>query len=90
MKHSAATEAEVSIVIEHSWFELTIADNGKGFDVEKEINSLDNLGGNGLISIKRGAQTLGGELEIDSKIGKGTKTVLRVLISIMRRLVLTK
>ncbi len=79
VKHSEATVAEVDIKIEHNWFELIIKDNGKGFDSEEKIGSLDSLGGNGLISMRRRAENLGGEFLIDSKpAGGGTRVTLKI------------
>ena len=87
-KHSNATEAEIELKIEHHWFEFFIKDNGKGFDVTEKINALDSLGGNGLISMQRRAKNLGGEFLIDSKIGDGTRIMLKIPLNKQNRLFL--
>ena len=52
--------------------ELTISDNGKGFDTSAESD------GHGLTSMKERATGLGAEIEIVSEPGCGTTTTLNV------------
>ncbi len=53
---------------------LKISDNGKGFDTKTVLSDdfKPEMGGNGLINIRRRAAELGGNCEISSEIGKGT------------------
>ncbi|MGI6327381.1 MAG: ATP-binding protein [Dethiobacteria bacterium] len=50
--------------------ELIIADNGGGFDLEEYQHGGKN--GLGLLNMKELARSMGGNLSIDSKSGKGT------------------
>ena len=72
VKHSRATRADLEIRLGERRLELTLGDNGKGFDASAESD------GHGLASIKERARGLGGDLEIISRTGKGTTVVLRV------------
>ena len=58
---------------------LRITDNGKGFEPSANGHS-SGMGGNGLASMQRRANALGGSLKIDSGIGRGTNVTLRVPI----------
>ncbi|HMV51408.1 MAG TPA: two-component regulator propeller domain-containing protein, partial [Blastocatellia bacterium] len=74
-RHANCTEVEAEFSYEHDWLRLTLRDNGRGFD-PKNVPT-DSGGGNGLASMRRRAQTLGGKLRIVSSPGRGTITVLR-------------
>jgi len=52
---------------------LEIVDNGKGFD-EKEAQGR----GNGVRNLRQRAESLGGEIEIESVPGRGTSVRLRI------------
>lgn len=86
VKYSRASEAKINVKIEDNQFILIVEDNGIGFDPREKTGSLESLGGNGLISMKRRAEALGGEFVIDSEIGKGTKVKLRIPLHTQRKL----
>lgn len=74
-RHAECTEVEAEFRLERDWLRLTLRDNGLGFDPQ---NVPDNSGGgNGMASMRRRAQTLGGKLRIVSAPGRGTLVVLR-------------
>lgn len=78
-RHSGCTEANVEFYSESDYLVLKLSDNGKGFE-PAQINA-DNetrRGGNGLTSMRRRAQELGGTFEINSAPGKGASILLRV------------
>lgn len=74
VKYSECTIAAVKLEIENDRLLLEISDNGKGFETS-EILSPDfrpEMGGNGLVNMRRRADDLGGSCEISSEIGRGT------------------
>ncbi|MGI8743820.1 MAG: sensor histidine kinase [Bryobacteraceae bacterium] len=78
-KHAAATRVGVTIQRFDDSFELLIEDNGRGFPFSgryslEELEVL-RLGPN---SIKRRVRTLGAELMLDSKPGKGAGLCIRL------------
>jgi ligand-binding sensor domain-containing protein len=73
-RHSGASRVAIDLEIAGSVFTLSIADNGKGFDTEREFD------GNGLLSMGKRASDFGGRLEIDSSREVGTQVVLRFSI----------
>lgn len=62
-RHSECTEVRIAFTHENSRLSLEIADNGKGFDPDAQME------GNGLRSIKRRAAKLGGELKVNIENG---------------------
>jgi signal transduction histidine kinase len=74
MRHSGATTVEASIKKADGKIILTISDNGHGFD-ETKVREKKTLG---LVGMKERAVMLGGELNIQSKEGKGTTVTLIV------------
>jgi signal transduction histidine kinase/ligand-binding sensor domain-containing protein len=83
-KHSKASEAEIKINLEYENLTIEIKDNGRGFTVPSihvttdSVPSGNGFGGNGLRNIRRRAGNFGGDLQIDSETGKGTRIVLQV------------
>jgi signal transduction histidine kinase len=66
---------------EHIWIELdqgdgvlnlTVRDDGVGFDVSDTLERGPGLGHLGLLGMKERIEILGGDLEIDSRPGRGT------------------
>ena len=71
-KHSEAAEVYLSLKCDTDWIVLDIADNGRGFDVEKALSREDPLSGFGLVGMIERAEIVGGSLRIDAASGKGT------------------
>ena len=75
-KHSKATLVTFSLRKNNGPIELTIQDNGQGFDME-DISSMESYKrGMGLSSMRERAETLGGSFTIES--AKGSGTIIRV------------
>jgi signal transduction histidine kinase len=66
-------------------FELTVADDGKGFEVPPLTESngpvRNGRGGNGLSNMRQRLIAIGGECLISSHPGAGTRVSLRVVLS---------
>jgi signal transduction histidine kinase len=73
-KHSGAKEAKVVLRMERDRLEVTVRDDGCGFDLSR----LRRDEGLGVRSMEERARALGGEFEIQSKPGKGTTLKARV------------
>lgn len=68
IKHAQATRFDISLIKDSEGLQLTLEDNGKGFD----SNSPKYTEGAGLGNIRNRVQFLKGEIEIDSAPGRGT------------------
>ncbi len=75
-KYSKADLATISLRRDDRGIEMTIGDNGAGFDVESKISPQNARKGFGLTSMKERAELSGGKFGIQSAPGEGT--VIRV------------
>jgi nitrate/nitrite-specific signal transduction histidine kinase len=72
-KHAGAAHAWVRLQRQDSWVQVTIEDDGRGFD-PATLMSPDRLHF-GLQTMRERAEGLGGKLEIDTAPGRGTRVV---------------
>ncbi len=74
-KHAEATHVEIAFARRSDGvWEITIADDGRGFDVA----AAETRVGSGLVSMRERAAIVGGTLEVTSRPGYGTKLTLTV------------
>ena len=71
-KHSKASLVILSLQKIDKKIELSIKDNGQGFDLSKKPKRKDFEKGFGLDSMRERAEILGGSLSIASSVGSGT------------------
>ena len=79
-KHAEADEAVLTIKKTHDSVTITIADEGCGFDINKPRRTDAKNGGFGLLGISERVRMLGGNLEIETEKGNGTKIIIRILL----------
>jgi len=77
-KHARATTAVVSFELDGRWARIVIEDDGQGFD-PSQVES-DGFRGFGLQTMAERVDGLGGTLAIDSRLGQGTRVVVRLPI----------
>jgi PAS domain S-box-containing protein len=70
-KHAEATKAEVRLGYHSGKVNLTISDNGKGFEYSP-VHGPNRSGGLGLIGMRERANLIGANLTLKSQPGKGT------------------
>jgi signal transduction histidine kinase len=76
MRHARASHALIELSVDGCHALLRVADDGRGFaapDVSRE-----QMGSLGLISMRERVEAMGGSLEIESTIGRGTAVIVRV------------
>jgi len=71
LKHSNSKTVSLTSLIKEDEFELILEDDGSGFEID------DNLKGNGLKNMRKRADLLNAEVQIDSKPGSGTKLLFK-------------
>ena len=77
-RHSDCARAEIELRVEGAWLRLTVSDNGRGFDPAARTE------GNGLLSMRRRAADLGGELSLESQIGASSRVRLTIPLANFR------
>ncbi|MDI6852540.1 MAG: PAS domain S-box protein [Deltaproteobacteria bacterium] len=78
VKHSHATQVEITMTREGDYLNLQVKDNGIGFDTSEFGARSGRAGGYGLFSIRERLNHLGGYLEVASQAGQGTKATITV------------
>ncbi len=78
VKHSKARTAELALTLANGVIRLSVRDDGCGFDLEKLQNEWQANKNFGLFSITQQLEPMGGELEIVSTPGSGTRATLIV------------
>jgi signal transduction histidine kinase/streptogramin lyase len=71
-RHSRATRGDVSLIYRPDALEVTIADNGVGFEVSQKN------GGMGLRSIRERVGSIRGAIQIQSAPGAGTRVLIQI------------
>ena len=75
IRHGEAKSVLVTVAFSDKSLVLTVADDGKGFDVE----SAQKMAGHyGLAGMRRRCADLGGEMEMKSSPGSGATLVFRI------------
>jgi signal transduction histidine kinase len=86
VQHADATEVRIAFNLHPSGFTLELEDNGRGFDaaqpVARSTADSDRLDrGHGLANLRRRLADIGGECDIRSAPGRGTKVGFRLRIA---------
>lgn len=77
-QHAHAAHVDVTLDLEGEVVAVTVEDDGRGFDVEETLAAARERKSVGLITIQERTEMLGGEIEIDSNVGRGTKVRLEL------------
>jgi two-component system, NarL family, sensor histidine kinase DegS len=78
VRHSGASEARVLLKCGGDEVNVTITDNGKGFELPRQLSDFTRRGKLGLAGMAERAQLIGGKLDVSSEEGKGTKLAVKV------------
>jgi PAS domain S-box-containing protein len=78
-KHSEATRVRVLIKVLPEKVRITLADNGKGFDLEEIESRPREQRGLGLASMEERLRMLGSRFKLTSRPGKGTRLYFEIL-----------
>jgi len=82
VRHSGASELELSTEVTNEQFKIILRDNGTGFD--STLPSNKPRGGNGLKNMNKRAEEIGASFELLSTPEKGTTVTLIIEIAQMR------
>ncbi len=86
VKHASATEVTLSLQVQARAFQLTVQDNGRGFNPATAGDSASSEGGratsgNGLSNMMRHLHQIDGRCEIRSEPKQGTQVMFHVQVS---------
>ncbi|WP_028298303.1 sensor histidine kinase [Olivibacter sitiensis] len=75
VKHAEAGHIDVIMELEKDKLSIVIKDDGKGFDITESSSRNQGLG---LNNLKKRSKLIGGDMDISSKLGKGTRISITV------------
>lgn len=75
-KHARASNAWIQTRSHNGCIEITVEDNGIGFDASKFGSDRKTVAGFGLFSIRERLRNLGGSLKVESEPGRGTRAIM--------------
>ncbi|KJS33088.1 MAG: hypothetical protein VR64_04065 [Desulfatitalea sp. BRH_c12] len=81
VKHSAAKSARVALTNTEKNIHITVSDEGQGFNTDL-LESASTKAGLGLMSVRERANYFGGNLEINSSPGQGSRFTLTLPITL--------
>ncbi len=80
-KHAHATHAQISLELQDDGLLVTVEDDGSGFNVD-DLNAQGERGkALGIASMRQRAEMLGGEILLESLVGRGTKVSAAIPVS---------
>jgi two-component system sensor histidine kinase DegS len=77
-RHSGGTHVDITVEFVENMTRITVADNGKGFDLPEKLGDLAKLGKLGLTGMQERAQLVGGTLKVQSQAGKGLSVIVEL------------
>jgi signal transduction histidine kinase len=78
IKHAQAKNIVVQLTETATAVYTVIKDDGKGFDVDQVMNNYEQRGSLGMINLKERTELIGGELNVRSAPGHGTRITIQV------------
>jgi signal transduction histidine kinase len=81
-KHAEASQVKVRLEMRPAHVQLTIEDDGRGFDPREILGQAGCLPRWGLLGIEERTLLLGGQYEINSKPGTGTRIWVKIPLNI--------
>ncbi len=84
LKHSAATEARIHLSHTPTSLRLTVEDNGRGFEVSR-LDSTPARAGFGLRQMVERTRMMGGDVQVDTQPGTGTRLTIEVPLPVTRQ-----
>lgn len=78
IKHAQAKNIVVQLTETSTAIYTVIRDDGQGFEVDGVMNNYEQRGSLGMINLKERTQLIGGELNIRSAPGQGTRITIQV------------
>jgi PAS domain S-box-containing protein len=80
VKHAQAKQVFVNLILKNHSIQLSVEDDGIGFDYANKINDITTQKSLGIMIMNERAMIAGGELSVESEIGKGTHVVVEIPI----------
>ncbi|UCG58726.1 MAG: ATP-binding protein, partial [Phycisphaerales bacterium] len=82
VKHARANKIEVRVGSVDGQIQVSVEDDGVGFEPDQVTSVSSGTSGFGLFSIRQRLEELGGHIEIESRVGRGCRAVMRAPLKV--------
>jgi two-component system sensor histidine kinase DegS len=79
-KHAHATHVQTNLALQGDRVGVTVEDDGSGFDVNEAMVAAKERKTLGIVTVQRRLEMLGGNIQFESSLGRGTKVRLEIPI----------
>lgn len=83
IRHASARRIQVGVRAESGELEITVTDDGRGFDARAALEAPATGKSLGLLGMQERAKMLGGLMRIDSSAGNGTRVRVHIPLKVM-------
>jgi two-component system sensor histidine kinase DegS len=77
-QHAHASHVQVGLNLQGSKVGITVEDDGSGFDVEEVLHSAKGRKPLGIATMQQRLEMLGGTIQFESSLGRGTKVTMQI------------
>lgn len=77
-QHAHATHVQVNLDLQSTMVGITVEDDGSGFDFDEVMSAAKERKTVGIANIQRRVELLGGQIQFESSVGRGTKVTMSV------------
>ncbi len=77
-KHAQANKVIINLKFSEGQVQMSVKDNGSGFDIQRAKTQTGLTGSLGLMSMQERAKLIGADLKVESTIGQGTSVSVKV------------
>lgn len=77
-QHAHASHVKVNLNLQGSTVGIVVEDDGSGFDVEEALASAQERRTLGIATMQKRVEMLGGNLKLESSLGRGTKVTIQL------------
>ena len=70
----------ISLNFQDTRMEMSVSDNGTGFDIKAARNRASGQSSLGLLSMQERAKLIGADLKIQSKLDRGTRVMVEIKV----------
>ena len=77
-QHAHASHVQVSLDLQGSMIGISVEDDGSGFDLDEAMASAKERKTLGIITMLQRLEMLGGKIDFDTSLGRGTKVTMEI------------
>ena len=77
-QHAHASHVQVSLDLQGTMVDIAVEDDGSGFSVDEVLSSAQERKTLGIVTMQQRIEMLGGSIDLDSSLGRGTKVTMGI------------